>query len=229
MVVKPRQDSHTRSGFTLIELLVVIAIISILATMLIPSLTQARDLARTVTCQSNLRGIGLLVQMYRNENMGYLPSMPYNMASITNEAEQVQTWQYKLMEYNDLEAGIFDCPSMSYGSRMGRFGPADYAVNKMYIYGTLFPINPDTPKHWGNPLLRAPEAVLYMVDSYCSYMYIWANVSWHFTKAHDQERGANVLCLDLHVEGPTGPEPYLNNTDASSAAYVDYIYPNYSK
>ena len=56
-----------RNGFTLIELLVVIAIISLLVSVLLPSLQRAKELARAVVCASNVRQIGLSVQYYAED------------------------------------------------------------------------------------------------------------------------------------------------------------------
>src|SRR5690242_708481 len=56
-----------RRGFTLIELLVVIAIISILASMLFPSFSRARESARRIDCINNLKQIGVATLMYTQD------------------------------------------------------------------------------------------------------------------------------------------------------------------
>ena len=62
-----------RAGFTLVELLVVIAIIALLIAIILPAMAAARQHARRVACQSNLRQLMTGVLLYATENKGFLP------------------------------------------------------------------------------------------------------------------------------------------------------------
>ena len=64
-----------KEAFTLIELLVVMVIIALLVGLLLPALGRAREEARKTQCRSNLRQIGLGMNMYCNDNRGYTPQV----------------------------------------------------------------------------------------------------------------------------------------------------------
>ena len=66
-----------RAGFTLIELLVVIAIIAILASLLLPALSSAKSSAQSVQCMSNLKQLGLALNMYVSD-FHFYPQHDYN-------------------------------------------------------------------------------------------------------------------------------------------------------
>jgi len=80
----PRRNVLSRA-FTLIELLVVISVIAILASLLFPAFGRAREAGRATACLTNLRQVGLALQMYVQDNGNRLPVMRDKSLNTSND------------------------------------------------------------------------------------------------------------------------------------------------
>jgi len=118
----------TRKGFTLIELLVVIAIIAILAAILFPVFAKAREKARAITCESNLKQIGLAFIMYTQDANEHTPGGTVGGNTATGWASQINGYIKA--------SGAWKCPddttqpvTTTAANNGGTVIPISYALN----------------------------------------------------------------------------------------------------
>jgi len=108
--MKSNQPIPVLRAFTLIELLVVIAIIAILAAMLLPALSSAKQKAWTTSCNSNLHQVGLGMRMFADDNAEFYPEsggkIVWNQASL---ATGHFGWMQQIFSYTQ-STNIYHCP-----------------------------------------------------------------------------------------------------------------------
>ncbi|NLZ60979.1 MAG: type II secretion system protein, partial [Lentisphaerae bacterium] len=129
----PNVSSIHRKPFTLIELLVVIAIIAILASMLLPVLSKARDKARCITCANKISQLGVTASMYADDyDDYYFPATIKDGTSTRYWCSNNSTHPfpgYLNRKFTEVPNGPLDCPTNPWGRAGWKY--SDYGFNVM--------------------------------------------------------------------------------------------------
>jgi prepilin-type N-terminal cleavage/methylation domain-containing protein/prepilin-type processing-associated H-X9-DG protein len=144
---KGRPPAARAPGFTLIELLVVIAIIAILAAILYPVFSQAREKARQAKCQAQVKQLGSAMQIYVQDYDETFPPLYLDPDSriipdstlVDNSAWKGLSWTERIYPYVKNEA-VYKCPS---DIAPAFKAPVNARFLNSYAYNPLFGTTPD--------------------------------------------------------------------------------------
>ena len=198
----------SRRGFTLIELLVVIAVLIIIAGIIFPVFSQAREKARRISCLSNTKQIGLAFHMYVQDWDEVMPmSDDFGLGPNGTRDERAWFWRNRtwpgspiqgaFMYWGDKLAPYIKShgDSVLPGGGTGNYGPLQrcpdqatwytgYAYNIQLGYFPGDQLDPDNPRtgpiYEGVPLgsVNRPADLIALVDNSIAYSWIRQNLEW---------------------------------------------------
>jgi prepilin-type N-terminal cleavage/methylation domain-containing protein len=206
--MKPIRVRGRRRAFTLLELLCVIAIIAILASLLLPALTQAKARAKRIGCVSNLRQLGLAFHSFAQDHDGLFPAMV--PAALGGYQEITNTLGLGWRGYmtcsccilalsNDLPTPrILVCPSDTFSVPAANFNAfkstniSDRSTNLSYFVGLKAAFSRPNSVLAGDWNITYKDVPVRLPQYHVVRKVLWTSALHHFK--------GNLLFSDAHVE-----------------------------
>lgn len=196
-----------KRDFTLIELLVVIAIIAILASMLLPALNKAREKAKSISCVSNLKQLGMASAVYTDDYLGYVAPI-YAAPGVTLWSSLLEPY-YKDIKLRRCPSSLLTAPTSGtvtnnpYVSSATFYnGGQPYGMNKFLSFDSDFNWAPS----WKAARIKRASEIIQIGDSRgrafiectAANNYV-ANTTWTIIPELRHSDRGNFVFMDGHT------------------------------